>query len=279
MSARIRAHIRANVVGYVAVFIALSGSAYAIDGPLPGQNQVGSEDIIDNEIRSADIANGRIFNFDIANDTIQSDKVKDETLTAGDLGAASVGRSELDPLAFASPDISRDTPTSAFEISDNAIQGIEVSDGTLTGADVATDSLLGSDVNEQTFTSLDGHDSFDANCDPGNETWIVCEELSFFLGRDMQVSAVWVYGMGTDGGVNPNGECRTTLDGAPKSNSIWLSSEDDSDFSIGGVPVVDVMSLPAGGHTIGLECREHQPEGKDLVIRQIGMSVVELGFD
>jgi hypothetical protein len=39
MSVRIREHIRSNVVGYVAVFIALSGTAYAVDGPLPGQNQ------------------------------------------------------------------------------------------------------------------------------------------------------------------------------------------------------------------------------------------------
>ena len=45
MSGRIRQHIRSNVVGYVALFVALSGTAYAIDGPLPGQNQVGSEDM------------------------------------------------------------------------------------------------------------------------------------------------------------------------------------------------------------------------------------------
>ena len=37
MSSRIRDHLRSNVVGYVAVFIALSGTAFAIDGPLPGR--------------------------------------------------------------------------------------------------------------------------------------------------------------------------------------------------------------------------------------------------
>jgi hypothetical protein len=52
MGEQIRNHIRSNVVGYVAVFLALTGSAYAIDGPLPGQNQAGSEDIINNEVRS-----------------------------------------------------------------------------------------------------------------------------------------------------------------------------------------------------------------------------------
>ena len=42
MSVRIAQHIRSNVVGYLALFVALSGTAYAIDGPLAGQNQVGS---------------------------------------------------------------------------------------------------------------------------------------------------------------------------------------------------------------------------------------------
>jgi hypothetical protein len=268
----------ANVMATLAFLIAVAGgTAYAA-------NTVFSADIVDGEVKAADLANNSVRASKIATGQVQSVDVRDDTLSEGglqavDLAAQSVGRSELDSLAFASGDISRATPTSAFGVSDDAIQHTEVSDGTLTGADVAPNSLLGSDVAEQTLTLLDGHDSFDANCDPGDETWIVCDELLFTLGRDMEVSATWVYAMGTDGGVNPNGECRTTLDSAPKSNSIWLSSEDDSDFSIGGVPVVDVMSLPAGTHTIGLECHEHQPEGKDLVIREIGMSAVELGFD
>ena len=251
MSARIRDYVRQHHVGLLALFLVVSGgTAYALDG----ENTVDSGDIINNEVRSADV---------------RDDTKANGGLLPQDLAAGSVGRSELDPAAFAALDISRDTPTSAFEIPGNAIQSSEVSDESLTGAD----------VNEATLTVLDGHDSFDANCDPGNETYIVCDELSFTLGRDMEVSATWVYGFGTDGDVNPNGECRTTLNGAPKSNSIWLSSEDDSDFSIGGVPVVDVMALTAGTHTVGLECHEHQPDGKDLVVREIGISVVELGFD
>ena len=58
MSGRIRQHIRSNVVGYVSLFVALSGTAYAIDGPLPGQNQVGSEDIINGEVKTPDLALG-----------------------------------------------------------------------------------------------------------------------------------------------------------------------------------------------------------------------------
>ena len=99
------------------------------------------------------------------------------------------------------------------------------------------------------------------------------------LGRPMEVSATWAYGIGTDGDVNLNGVCRTTLDGEAKSDQMWLSTEDDSDFAVGGIPVVDVIRLPAGTHRIGFECQEHQPDGKDLVIRDLTISVVELGFD
>ena len=58
-----------------------------------------------------------------------------------------------------------------------------------------------------------------------------------------------------------------------------LDSEDDSDFNLGGTPIVDVMGLDAGTHTVGLRCGEILPDTRDLVIRNIGISVVELGFD
>ncbi|MGI9019260.1 MAG: hypothetical protein ACR2G3_00935 [Solirubrobacterales bacterium] len=208
---------------------------------LEGQNTVNSGDIIDDQVRSID--------------------VRDDTLVGGGLA-----RQDLAPDSVA-----------ASEVVNGSLTGTDVLNDSLTGADVS--GLTGSDINESTLATLDGHDSYDANCDPGNETFIVCDEIAFTLGRPMEVSVSWAYAMGTDGDVNANGECRTTLDGNAKSDTIWLSSEDDSDFSHGGVPVVDVMNLTAGNHTVGFECREHQPDGKDLVIRDLTISAVELGFD
>ena len=131
----------------------------------------------------------------------------------------------------------------------------------------------------RSLTPLDGHDSFDTVCDPGDSVFIVCDELTFTLGRPMEVSATFVYGFGTDGGVPPRGQCKTTLDGADKDTGIQLWAEDDSDFDLGGTPIVDVMGLDAGTHTVGLRCRESLPDDSDIVIRNIGISVVELGFD
>ena len=95
----------------------------------------------------------------------------------------------------------------------------------------------------------------------------------------MEISATFVYGFGTDGGDPPRGICKTTLDGADKTTDILLWSEDDGDFDLGGKPVVDVMNLAAGTHTIGLQCRELAADTSDIVLRDIGISVVELGFD
>ena len=56
MSGRIRAHLRSNVVGYCALFFALSGVAVA----LPGTNTVFSDDIVNGTVQSQDIANGGV---------------------------------------------------------------------------------------------------------------------------------------------------------------------------------------------------------------------------
>ena len=94
---RIRYHLSfANVTSVLALLVAIGGTtAYAVDGPNPGQNTIGSEDIIGNEVKSDDIGNGRIFNLDIADETITGAKIKDSWLTDDDLAFNSVGGEEL----------------------------------------------------------------------------------------------------------------------------------------------------------------------------------------
>src|SRR5688572_11787275 len=86
MSSAIRAYVRRHHVGLLALFVALGGTtAWAVDGPNPGQNTVGSEDIIGNEVKSDDIGNGRIFNLDIADEIITGAKLKNATVTGDDV--------------------------------------------------------------------------------------------------------------------------------------------------------------------------------------------------
>jgi hypothetical protein len=82
---KFRSHIRSNVVGYLALFVALGGTAYAVDGPLPGVDQVGSADIINSEVQSADIKDANVATADIRTGAITGGKILDGSVTGADV--------------------------------------------------------------------------------------------------------------------------------------------------------------------------------------------------
>lgn len=65
MSRRFGEHLKGNIVGYVALFVSLSGVAWAANGPLQGKNTVGSADIIDTQVKSDDIGHNQVRGDDI----------------------------------------------------------------------------------------------------------------------------------------------------------------------------------------------------------------------
>ena len=116
MSGKLRRHMRANVIGYAALFVALSGVAYA-----GTPNSVVSGDIVNDQVKSADINN---------NNGVRSEDVRDDTVAGGglaavDLQASSVGQSEIATDGVA-----------ALEIQDNSIDSGEIVDFSLTNQDV-----------------------------------------------------------------------------------------------------------------------------------------------
>ena len=117
MGEQIRNHIRSNVIGYVAVFIALSGTAYAVDGPLPGQDQVGSGDIINNDVRGEDIRDGNVNTVDIRANAVTTGKILDGEVRSADVADDSTG---------------------------SALTGTDIADSTLTGTDLANGAVTGS---------------------------------------------------------------------------------------------------------------------------------------
>jgi hypothetical protein len=142
---RISHHIRSNVYGLVAIFIALGGTAYAIDGPLAGQNTVGSSDIINGEVFGADIRANQVASSDVRDDSLANGG-----LTAADLQAGSVGTSEVDG-SLTGDDVA-DGALDTADINESTL----FNDNSLTGTDVASDSLTGTDI-----TSLTGADIVD----------------------------------------------------------------------------------------------------------------------
>lgn len=87
---RIRNHLRTNMLGLVAIFIVLGGTAYAVNGALPGRNTVGSADVINGEVKAHDIHNGAVRSSDVRNNDLTGTDISEASLNLAE-GARAYG--------------------------------------------------------------------------------------------------------------------------------------------------------------------------------------------
>jgi hypothetical protein len=99
---RISNHLRSNVVGYVALFFAVSGStAWA----LSGSNTVFSDDIVNDQVYSGDVRNdtlagGGLTAPDLRKGSVGSSEVQNDSLTGADIDESTLSRpiyAKVDP--------------------------------------------------------------------------------------------------------------------------------------------------------------------------------------
>ena len=83
MVERIRRHLTHNAIAYLALFVALSGSAYAAV-------KVGSGQVTDNSLRSVDIRDHLIKGVDVARGTLRAENLRKGVLPKG-AGAGTAG--------------------------------------------------------------------------------------------------------------------------------------------------------------------------------------------
>ena len=130
MQSRVSRHIRANVVGYLALFVALSGTAMA----LPGKNTVDSGDIINGEVQKKDIGAGQV----------ETEEVADESLGSADIGG--LGGGDITNGALSGDDFGT-----------NSIGGAKIDESTLGQVPAATVGGYGRSINTN-------------GCNPSSET-------------------------------------------------------------------------------------------------------------
>jgi len=91
-------HIRSNVVGYVALFFALSAGAYAA-GLAPDSvrskhiknGQVKTQDVADDSLDQLDVRDGGLGGPDIADGSLGSPEFPNDALNGGDIAEATLG--------------------------------------------------------------------------------------------------------------------------------------------------------------------------------------------
>ena len=133
----IRAHLRANVVGYLALFVALSGTAVA----LPATNTVFSDDIVNGEVKSKDISdtNG------VRSADVRDDDKNGGGLAAIDLARGSVGSSEIATDGVGSAEITTGAVRGS-ELATDAVGGPEIEQDAVRGPEIATDGVGGPEI-------------------------------------------------------------------------------------------------------------------------------------
>jgi hypothetical protein len=77
MSSSICRHLRSNVIGYLALFMALTGITYAAGLP---KNSVKSKQIKDGQVKNADLAVGAVDASKVAGDSLGGDQINESAL-------------------------------------------------------------------------------------------------------------------------------------------------------------------------------------------------------
>jgi hypothetical protein len=123
-SRRIIDHFKSSIVGYIALFMVLSGTAYAA-------NTVFSADIVDGQVKSVDVADNGLTGVDVTNSSLTGADVATGSLTGSDVA---------------------DNSVAGADVTNSSLTGADVTNSSLTGADVADDSLTGTDIAESTLS-------------------------------------------------------------------------------------------------------------------------------
>jgi hypothetical protein len=286
MSSRIAAYIRQHHLALVAIFFAVSGTAYAVDGPLPGQNQVGSEDIIDAEVKTQDVANNAIGTGKIPDGAVRSADVANDTtdfgLTAADLEAGSVGTSEVANGSLTGADVQN-----------SSLTGSDIATGSLTGSDIAdTNSLGGAEIDESdldvsslgVFAVDDGQDENECEGVLPRSSFEVCVDVFVTLSQPSRIliiaTGAWSKLEG-DAGLS---RCRLDVNDVPEPGSEMFMG-DNTGFGGGHRLIIfadpftlnaTTNVLPAGNHDIELKCQDQSEGGQGTFIESQHMSALAI---
>jgi len=169
MSAWIRSKLSfANVVSMMALFIALSGIAWAASLP---RDSVGAAQIKKDAVGASEIKKDAVSRSEVKRGAVSTDELKDGGVGAIDVTDGSLAGAEIADGTLALADLGPNS-VDGSKVVEGSIGGGDVADGSLGGGDVAAGTFLGGKVTVQ-FTQAaadlaDGAEaSYDVHCPEG----------------------------------------------------------------------------------------------------------------
>ena len=189
ISARIRSHLRRNLIGLVALFVVLGGTAAA----LPGKNTVDSGDIKKQAVKTSDIAKQAVKEKKLADGAVTGAKVADGSLTGAKIADLGIGTADLAANAVGTPKIATDAVTEA-KIAPNAVTTAKVAPNAVTAEQLGDDSVRAAELGPTTVvtasTSIQAGPAFAdgavVNCPAGSQVISGGAQVS---NLDLQITA------------------------------------------------------------------------------------------
>ncbi len=247
MATRVREHIRSNVWGIAAMFVALSGTAYASHPG--GANTISTGDIINDQVFTQDLANNNMTSLDIRDDTLGSgglqaidlradsvgtSEIADDAVTALEIAGNAVGPAEIVTDAVNSSEIAIDSvdadeiianAVGTTEISSDAVNSSKIINGGVSNTDIAT-AAVGSDELSNLFQAGGNLVDF-GDQTQGNGSYLSGISIATCPADSQVISG------GGDWDTNAADQELAITESAPTSNGwrvVAISDEDDVDF-------------------------------------------------
>jgi hypothetical protein len=141
-------YLRNHHAGLLALFIALSGTSYAvatgsIDGREIRNNSVTTRDLRNNSVVGRDLRNGRVGGLDLRDGSVSGADLRDSSATGADVADGSLGGDDVANGGLSGEDI-RDNTIRDADIAGNAISADEIRAGSVRSAEVQ-DGTLGAE--------------------------------------------------------------------------------------------------------------------------------------
>ena len=142
-------YLRNHHAGLLALFIALSGTSYAvatgsIDGREIRNNSVTTRDLRNNSVTGRDIRNGRVSGIDLRDGTVSGNDLRDASVTGADVAEGSLTGNDVANGSLAGEDI-RDNSIRDADIGGNAISADEIRSGSIRSEEVQNGTLRAED--------------------------------------------------------------------------------------------------------------------------------------